>query len=359
MNEEYRCILCAELAHTIGFNILLGVMSCISLLAIVAEIYSMKRTTINITVHSNTRILILAHQIVLILHCLARLHAHISDLYLFTRSYTNPCDYLSTATRCFFLRTPITWTFFMSACSVSGIVAERTIATFFSAKYERMGKSVSVLLISMEILVTSLLFFLVVYDVNMLGSTKVAVYCASLNEDNAKSSIGVLSFLFGVDVASAFLLPILLCINKKSRKNEIHTNLSHRYQMSENIASIRTLLPLLFFHSIVYAIFISAILIYFLTQQEWSQRAYAIFLESVQLSPVYALLLPVMLRYTQRRVQKRQMETLNSVMGFTKKEATDLYFETFQRLPKPKARHQNDTNKKRRYDGAKQCVKMN
>lgn len=50
--------------------------------------------------------------------------------------------------------------------------------------------------------------------------------------------------------------------------------------MSENIASIRTLLPLLFFHSIVYAIFISAILIYFLTQQEWSQRAYAIFLES-------------------------------------------------------------------------------
>uniref|UniRef100_A0A914R4G5 7TM GPCR serpentine receptor class x (Srx) domain-containing protein n=1 Tax=Parascaris equorum TaxID=6256 RepID=A0A914R4G5_PAREQ len=130
-------------------------MSCLSSLAIIAEIYSMKRITMNITVHANTRILILAHQVVLILHCLAsvkftldntkafRIHAHISDLCLFTRSYTNPCDYLSTATRCFFLRTPITWTFFMSACSVSGIIAERTIATFFSARYERMGKGVS------------------------------------------------------------------------------------------------------------------------------------------------------------------------------------------------------------------------
>uniref|UniRef100_A0A915BX24 G-protein coupled receptors family 1 profile domain-containing protein n=2 Tax=Parascaris univalens TaxID=6257 RepID=A0A915BX24_PARUN len=338
MNEDRKCILGAELAHTITFNILLGVMSCLSSLAIIAEIYSMKRITMNITVHANTRILILAHQVVLILHCLARIHAHISDLCLFTRSYTNPCDYLSTATRCFFLRTPITWTFFMSACSVSGIIAERTIATFFSARYERMGKGVSVLLISAEILLTVLLFFFAVYDVNMLGSAKVVVYCSSLNGDNIKNSIGILSFLFGVDVASALLLPILLCINKRSRKNEIHANLSHRYQMSENIASIRTLLPLLFFHSTMYAIFIAAILIYFLTQQKWSHKGYAILLESVQLTPVYALLLPVMLRYTQRRVQKRQMETLNSAIGFTKKEATDLYFETFQRLPKPKGR---------------------
>ncbi|VDM37896.1 unnamed protein product [Toxocara canis] len=335
MSEEEKCATAYELSNNVAFEILLGALTCVSTVAIIVEAYSMKRTTMHMTVHANTRILILAHQVGLILHCLARIHAHIMDLYLFTRSLSNPCDYLSTATRCFFLRVPITLTFFLSVCSVGGIVAERTIATLFSAKYERMGKGVAIVLVTAEVVVSVVLLFCAVYDDNALGSTK-TVYCATLNEDNSNRGVAILSVLFALDVASALLLPILLCINEKSRRNEVHANLSHRYQMSENIASIRTLLPLLIFHSTVFAVFIAALLTYFVTQPSSSHMIYAVFLESVQLTPVYALLLPAMLSYTQRRVQKRQIRTLNSAIGFSKKEATDLYFVNLNDLTTPK-----------------------
>lgn len=60
----------------------------------------------------------------------------------------------------------------------------------------------------------------------------------------------------------------------------METDLSHRYQLKENITSITTIAPLILCHSIFYSIFTLAFIIYFLIKPKFSQDNFAIFLES-------------------------------------------------------------------------------
>ncbi|VDK32505.1 unnamed protein product [Anisakis simplex] len=58
---------------------------------------------------------------------------------------------MSSQVRCMILRTPVTFTFFWNACAVGGIAVERTVATFFSSKYERMGRGLAILIVITEV----------------------------------------------------------------------------------------------------------------------------------------------------------------------------------------------------------------
>ncbi|VIO99760.1 Uncharacterized protein BM_BM5865 [Brugia malayi] len=151
------CKQASELANSIVFNAILILVIIISVTGIIFEIWVMLKTTNHILLHRNTRILIITHQLWLILHCAARLFFHflkckkikISQLIHFITNkttYTDPCGYMAYPWECFMMRTPITLTLLLNAASIPTVVIERAIATYFSARYEKSGISVAIIL---------------------------------------------------------------------------------------------------------------------------------------------------------------------------------------------------------------------
>lgn len=80
------CKQASELAHSVLFGTILISVIIISVIAIVLEIRTMFKTTIHISVHKNTRILIVVHQLWLIIHCMSRFFQMFQN---FLQSFTN------------------------------------------------------------------------------------------------------------------------------------------------------------------------------------------------------------------------------------------------------------------------------
>ncbi|OZC07731.1 hypothetical protein X798_05286, partial [Onchocerca flexuosa] len=141
------CEEASELAHNVIFSIILIAVVIISMTAIFLEMWIMFKTTNRILIHQNIRILIIVHQLWLIIHCSARIFAHTYTLMAYWKTRINQCDYMMFPWECFIMRTPITLTLFLNAASIPSIVIERTIATYFSSRYEKFGKNIAVILI--------------------------------------------------------------------------------------------------------------------------------------------------------------------------------------------------------------------
>ncbi|VDN83541.1 unnamed protein product [Brugia pahangi] len=261
------CKQASELANSIVFNAILILVIIISVTGIIFEIWVMLKTTNHILLHRNIRILIITHQLWLILHCAARIFAHLYVLVSYQKTYTDPCGYMAYPWECFMMRTPITLTLLLNAASIPTVVIERAIATYFSARYEKSGISVA----------------------------------------------------------------IILFIAQRLHRNKIHVNLSHRYQIMENINSLQTLSPMVAFYSIFLAIFLGALFMYFAIDFKFSPKQFAIYLESVQLTPLYALTLPIAIVWTEKYVRKTVQENRRKVMELTGSKAADHYFTIFER----------------------------
>uniref|UniRef100_A0AAF5Q5S2 Uncharacterized protein n=1 Tax=Wuchereria bancrofti TaxID=6293 RepID=A0AAF5Q5S2_WUCBA len=319
-----------ELANSVVFNAILIVVIIISATAIVVEIWVMFKTTNRILLHRNTRILIITHQLWLILHCAARIFAHLYVLVSYQKTYTNPCGYMTFPWECFMMRTPITLTLFLNAASIPTVVIERALATYFSARYERSGRSVTVILFIAQLAIGFGSFFFIVSNFNLFDSKKV-VYCSTANEGNALKSAIVFGFYKTIDFIYALTLPLLFCINKRFHRSKIHVNLSHRYQIMENINSLQTLSPMVAFHSVFLAIFLGALFMYFAIDFKFSPKQFAIYLESIQLTPLYALTLPIAIVWTEKYVRKTVQENRRKAMELAGNEAANHYFAIFER----------------------------
>ncbi|KAK6113773.1 Serpentine type 7TM GPCR receptor class ab chemoreceptor family protein [Brugia pahangi] len=300
------CKQASELANSIVFNAILILVIIISVTGIIFEIWVMLKTTNHILLHRNIRILIITHQLWLILHCAARIFAHLYVLVSYQKTYTDPCGYMAYPWECFMMRTPITLTLLLNAASIPTVVIERAIATYFSARYEKSGISVAIILFIAQLTIGFGSFFFIVSNFNLFDSKKV-VYCSTSNEANAlKSAI-------------------------RLHRNKIHVNLSHRYQIMENINSLQTLSPMVAFYSIFLAIFLGALFMYFAIDFKFSPKQFAIYLESVQLTPLYALTLPIAIVWTEKYVRKTVQENRRKVMELTGSKAADHYFTIFER----------------------------
>ncbi|KAL3991117.1 Serpentine type 7TM GPCR receptor class ab chemoreceptor family protein [Acanthocheilonema viteae] len=323
------CTEANELAHSVLFSIILITEIIVSIIAIALEIWIIFKTTIHILVHQNTRILIIVHQLWLIFHCISRIFAHIYVLMTYRKNYVDPCEYMTFPWECFMMRTPITLTLLLNAASIAAIVIERAIATYFSSRYEKFGKSVAVTLVIAQLAIAIGSFLFVVSNFKLFDSEKV-VYCSSANERNALKSAIVFGFYMTIDFISALTFPILFFINKRSHRNKIHANLSHRYQIMENIHSLQTLSPMVAFHSLFLAFYLGALFMYFAVDFNFSHKQFAIYLEGVQQTPIYALTLPIALVWTEKYVRKTIQENRQKAMELRGNEAANHYFTIFE-----------------------------
>uniref|UniRef100_A0A0R3S2V6 Serpentine Receptor, class E (Epsilon) n=1 Tax=Elaeophora elaphi TaxID=1147741 RepID=A0A0R3S2V6_9BILA len=326
-----------ELAHSVLFKIILVTIIIISIVAIALEIWVMFKTTIHILVHQNTRILIITHQLWLIFHCIGRVFAHTYVLAIYQKTHIDACEYMTFSWECFMMRTPVTLTSFLCAASTSTIVAERAIATYFSSKYEKFGICIAVILIMVQLLIGTGTFLFVAGDYNkLLVSLEKTVYCSTANKQNASEIVMVLGFYVIIECISALTFPVLLLINKaifipysyflRSYRNKIHVNLSHRYQITENINSLQTLSPMVAFHSLFLAFYLGALFLYFAVDFKFSHKQFAIYLEGFHQTPIYALTLPIALVWTEKYVRKTTQGNRQKAVELKGHEAANHYF---------------------------------
>ncbi|OZC06172.1 hypothetical protein X798_06844 [Onchocerca flexuosa] len=148
--------------------------------------------------------------------------AHTYVLVTYWKTSADQCGYMALPWECFMMRTPITLTLFLIAASIPTIVIERAIATYFSSRYEKFGKSIAIILVIAQFAIGIGSFLFVISNVKLFETAK-AVYCSTTTDKNA---------------------------TKRFHSNKIHANLSNRYQIMENINSIRVLSPMIAFHSL-------------------------------------------------------------------------------------------------------------
>ncbi|EFO13856.2 hypothetical protein LOAG_14672 [Loa loa] len=114
---------------------------------------------------------------------------------------------------CFMMRTPITLTVFLNAASIPAIVIERIVATHFSSRYEKFGKSIAVILVIGQLAI-GVGSFLFINNFKIFGTEKV-VYCSTANEGNTQKSAIIIGFYMTIDMLSALSFPVLFYINKE------------------------------------------------------------------------------------------------------------------------------------------------
>uniref|UniRef100_A0A0R3QML3 G_PROTEIN_RECEP_F1_2 domain-containing protein n=1 Tax=Brugia timori TaxID=42155 RepID=A0A0R3QML3_9BILA len=344
------------LAHSVALNIVLIIVIIISAIAVYISC-------------GLFFIVLQVHQLWLILHCIARIFAHTYVLLAYHKTRVDPCGYMTVLWECFMMRTPISLTLFLNAASIPTVVIERAIATYFSSRYENFGKSIAVILIVMQLTIGIGSFLFMSSNFKLFDSEKV-VYCSTANKENALKSAAVLGFYATIDCISALTFPVLFCINKailiyylqkhsptnylmittcgeatrtnfllllgltlsalafiqRFHRNKIHVNLSHRYQITENISSLQTLSPIVAFHSVFLALYLGALFMYFAIDFKFSPKQFAIYLESVQLTPLYALTLPIAIVWTEKHVRKTIQENCQKAIELTGSEAANHYF---------------------------------
>uniref|UniRef100_A0A8R1TN29 G-protein coupled receptors family 1 profile domain-containing protein n=1 Tax=Onchocerca volvulus TaxID=6282 RepID=A0A8R1TN29_ONCVO len=323
----------SDLAHSVVLKIIFISMIIISTIAIFLEIWVMVKTTNRILVHQNTRILLIIHQLWLILHCFTRIFAHAYLLVAYQKTYVDQCEYMMFPWECFMIRAPVSLTSNLNPASILMLAVERTIATYFSSRYEKFGKSVAVILIIAQMIIGIGSYLYIYIDFKLLDSEKMA-YCIATT--NASKVAVMLGFYTISAFISALIFPILFYINKalyllifQFHRNKIHINLSHRYQVMENINSLQTLTPMMAFYSLFLALYLGALFAYYALGFKFSLRN-AIFLESVQQTPIYALTLPIAIVWTEKYVRKVVQENRQKAMELKGTEAANHYFSIFQ-----------------------------
>nr|CDP90881.1 Bm6966, isoform c [Brugia malayi] len=321
------CKQASELANSVAFNAIIIVGIIISATGFVVEIWVMLKITNRILLHQNTRILIITHQLWLILHCAARVFTYTYILVGYQKKHTDPCGYMMFPWECLMIRGPIILTSSLNVASVPAIVSERAIATFLSSKYENFGKTIAVVLIMAQTVI-GIGCVLFLYGNFSLLKYGMMVYCARASNKASAKVIVVLSFQAAISFISALVLPLLFSINKRLHRNKIHVNLSHRYQIMENINSLQTLSPMVAFHALLLAVYMSAHCLYYTFNSTFPKFSLttAIYLECVQLTPLYALTLPIAIVWTEKYVRKTVQENRRKVIELTGSEVADHYF---------------------------------
>ncbi|KAM3728693.1 Serpentine receptor [Dirofilaria immitis] len=311
-----------EIAQSVLLKIIHITMIIISMAAIVTEVWVMFKTTNRILIHQNTRILIIVHQLWLILHCFTRIFAHTYMLIAYWKTYIDQCRYMMIPWECFMMRFPIVLTSLLNAISMPTIVIERAIATYFSSRYEKFGKNIAVILIIAQAVIGTGSSLYIHINSKISGSGKI-VYCSGSSDKTAPKIAVILGFYAATAFISALTVP-------RFYRNKIHVNLSHRYQIMENINSLQTLTPMMAFYSLFLAIYLGALLMYFAFGLKSSLKN-VIYLECAQQTPIYALTLPFAIFWAEKYIRKTTNENRQKAIELKGTEAANHYFAIFER----------------------------
>ncbi|VDM93842.1 unnamed protein product, partial [Onchocerca ochengi] len=115
-----------------------------------------------------------------------KIFAHSYVLVAYLKTSVDQCEYMMFPWECFMIRIPASLTSNLNAASIPTLAIERAIATYFSSRYEKFGKSIAVILIIAQAVIAFGSCLYIYIDFKLLDSEKM-VYCmAASNKDAPK-----------------------------------------------------------------------------------------------------------------------------------------------------------------------------
>ncbi|CAB3396656.1 unnamed protein product [Caenorhabditis bovis] len=182
--------------------------------------------------HLNFRLVAQVNLFGFIIHCTGRSILHTIDLINYMT--LEPCDMVPNIYRCFVLRFMYNCGIWLTTASIIPYIVERWLATTWSKSYEHSSKHFGILLMSIASIPLSFLY----YGTRFEGVKM--YYCVVVQSGSPR--LAQVSAILGIvaQAISRIAFSYLLMKNKNLRRN-LSLSLSNRYQIEQNVSSMRCL----------------------------------------------------------------------------------------------------------------------
>ncbi|CAJ0588195.1 unnamed protein product [Cylicocyclus nassatus] len=260
--------------------------------------------------HYNSRMLLCFHIACLLLHVLGRAFLHSTDLIIFATS-SRICDVVHTRTQCFFLRLPFNVAMFAANCSAIFASIERLIATLNIRNYEKGFRNVGHYLLLSQIIMSACLLG-IMYSQTRLDDTPL-IYCQTTSPTNYMWTVYPFAFQMILQILSVLLFEVAdrknkICSLSNARRSG---TLSGKFQLEENLWTIRTLKAYVYLNSCITATYLITMCIILFKNELLTRPTYYSLIEGTSGMYLYSLALPLLLWYTRKDVKNEIRSAVN------------------------------------------------
>uniref|UniRef100_A0A1I7UL15 G_PROTEIN_RECEP_F1_2 domain-containing protein n=1 Tax=Caenorhabditis tropicalis TaxID=1561998 RepID=A0A1I7UL15_9PELO len=290
MNSSDACYIMESIATYTPLRILLSIFIIIALIAIPLIMNVIRRILRNPLYHLNTKVVLVAHAIALVVHLSDRLVYHGSDLYrylIILPSSPSACSIISSSERCFGLRLAFNCAMWFCVCTTPALTLERYFATRKICNYHS-DKSSWVIVMGFQFFLTAFILSFA-YAKQTFGGT--AYYCMATNATFPFHILAAFIFVLTVQLISIAFFKHLVRKNENLREElqKSGGDLIRKYQVEETLRAFRILsLPvhLMFIFQFFYC-FISFFVVFF--NPHFSRPLYFFLMEANIYLPEYSL----------------------------------------------------------------------
>ncbi|KAK0417802.1 hypothetical protein QR680_013220 [Steinernema hermaphroditum] len=321
---EGVCAKAEEFRSSVVFKTILFFQSCFAVASLIVIVCSVvwiaKRRQVG---HPNLKILFLNAFVFYAVFAVSELVTKGSTLfrYLFRE---DPCALVTVTSVCVGLRVPAYVCITAFTAIHLAIAFERFWATYWRENYERQGRALGVVLSVVTWLVSIAAQVVILWEVDV---SEPRPYCNVTTKSNYRILYVYYATLILIDIFATMTHVVLLNFNRiRLRQMMERYNLSECYQLKENITVMRTLIPLVIFHTVIYSTYLGLSTTVRLLHDPSNYVTLVTFIEMSNIVSVYTTLLPLCILYLISRIHCGMQKKISSIIAPTAN-PQDVYFE--------------------------------
>ncbi|KAK5974293.1 Integral membrane protein [Trichostrongylus colubriformis] len=209
----------------------------------------------------------------------------------------------------------------------NGMVIERAFALWKRRQYEYYGCSIGVTITAFCVLFSAAFTY---WALSLMDLSSPVAYCSDSTDETEESLTMLFFFLCAVDVISLIGVALLHTFNASAIRRKVF-DLRSSYQLQENAAVIRLLLPLSVFDTICHLVFSTSNGIIQLFRASFSYVTYRTIFASTYILPYYGVVSPILLWLIIRKSKQLRVAKLR-VIGLRYTNEREVYFQGYNQM---------------------------
>uniref|UniRef100_A0A1I7WN42 G_PROTEIN_RECEP_F1_2 domain-containing protein n=1 Tax=Heterorhabditis bacteriophora TaxID=37862 RepID=A0A1I7WN42_HETBA len=240
--------------------------------------------------------------------------------------WEDPCDVFIPVNICIYVRVPLHACLICFVLLQFGLCIERTIATVWSQIYEKTHCYIGLIVVSVAGTISILCSSYIDIDL----SAEPQVSCLN----NSKSTwirIDVMNYTLTVTNIITFLWTSVLHMKNRTYIKRLNVSLTNRYQLHENMMSLKLIVSLGVVQFTFYAIFLTMSIIRRSIVDTFDIVTYRIIASFGYTISYYTLALPILVTSLVTFNRRQREKTIKIAMTMTGHEGRDNYFKQYRK----------------------------